>query len=167
MAKNFGISGNSLLILASALVGFLFLMMKKGKIKRTGSSPKENLNWSIIEESEFGQLRPFIEAQAKHETGNFTSALFKNANNLFGMQKVRKRKNFQNGSIKGEGGKQFGVYSSPNDALKDYLEYLRQWKKKKFPKKIRKLETYIQQLKQRHYFGDSYLNYFNGVKSFL
>lgn len=54
-------------------------------------------------------------AQAKLETGNFTSDLFLNANNCFGMKFPRKRTTWAKGEYKGH-----AKYRNIEDCIKDY-----------------------------------------------
>ena len=60
-----------------------------------------------------------IYAQAKHETGNFKSAVYKENNNLFGMKLARKRKNTITGENRGH-----ATYKSRLKSIYDY--FLRQ-----------------------------------------
>jgi uncharacterized FlgJ-related protein len=55
-------------------------------------------------------------AQAVIETGNFTSALFRNANNLFGMKLPKKRETLAIGQNRG-----FAVFESWTHSVNDYL----------------------------------------------
>ena len=59
-----------------------------------------------------------IFAQAAHETGNFTSDIFKENNNLFGMKLARVRKTTAIGENRGH-----AVYASIEDCIKDYWLY--------------------------------------------
>ena len=56
-------------------------------------------------------------AQAVIETGNFTSALFRNANNLFGMKLPKKRETLAVGKEK----RGFAVFESWTHSVNDYL----------------------------------------------
>lgn len=60
-----------------------------------------------------------IYAQAVHETGNFTSDIFKENKNLFGMRKPTRRKNFVSGENRGH-----AVFKSLFNSVRDY--FLRQ-----------------------------------------
>lgn len=60
-----------------------------------------------------------IFAQAKHETGNFTSAIYEENNNLFGMQVPSIRKNYVTGKNRGH-----ATFKSLFDSVRDY--FLRQ-----------------------------------------
>lgn len=59
-----------------------------------------------------------IFAQAAHETGNFTSDIFKENNNLFGMKLARVRKTTAIGENRGH-----AVYKSIEDSIADYWLY--------------------------------------------
>lgn len=58
-----------------------------------------------------------IYAQAKHETGNFTSSIFKNNNNLFGMKLAKKRSTTAIGEKSGH-----AVYKTLFHSVLDYFK---------------------------------------------
>lgn len=66
------------------------------------------------------EMSRMIFAQAAHETGNFTSDIFKENNNLFGMKMPRVRKTTAIGENRGH-----AVYKSVEDSVKDYWLYNR------------------------------------------
>lgn len=101
-------------------------------------------------------------AQAKHETGNFSSDLFYKANNAFGMKVPTIRKWLGNGSIT-LGNETFSTYSSPTMSAKDMVEYLRNMNYKTYYTP----QQYVFALKNKGYFTDSYSNYLNGILSWL
>lgn len=107
---------------------------------------------------------PYIIAQARHETGNFTSTVFKANKNLFGMK---------NGSVISPGemigtvapdGGTYAKYRTQFDSVADLLRWF-EWKK--FPVKVSGVEQYASELKSRGYYGDSLANYTNGLKKYL
>jgi hypothetical protein len=161
-SKNFITWAGLLATLAGLFIGVWRIFQSQKKSNETLTSDS-NVDWGIIDRSEFKALRPYIEAQAKHESANFTSRLAKEANNIFGMQKVSKRKNYQIGSIIAEGGKPFGVYATKDDAVRDFLEWLRQWKTQPFPRSVQGAEHYAIELRKRNYFSDDLANYKEGL----
>jgi uncharacterized FlgJ-related protein len=66
------------------------------------------------------EMSRMIFAQAAHETGNFTSDIFKENNNLFGMKLARVRKTTAIGENRGH-----AVYKSVEDCIADYWLYNR------------------------------------------
>lgn len=87
-------------------------------------------NWSIVaQEREKTELVEKLDAlgfrfpqvvasQMKLETGNLTSDIYKNANNLFGMKKSWKRKGYASSVYKGH-----AKYKDIRYSLMDYLEW--------------------------------------------
>lgn len=66
----------------------------------------------------FGQIKTeTIYAQAQHETGNFTSPIFKENNNLFGMREASVRKSFASGTARGH-----ATYKNIFNSVRDYYE---------------------------------------------
>lgn len=64
-------------------------------------------------------------SQAVHETGNFTSRIYKNFNNAFGMGVATKRKTTNNGHSGSTEGQ--AKYKNVLDSMKDHLYYLDSW----------------------------------------
>jgi hypothetical protein len=66
----------------------------------------------------FGSISSkLIYAQSAHETGNFTSKVFEENNNLFGMRQAKVRKNFATGTNRGH-----ATYKNLYDSVRDYFE---------------------------------------------
>lgn len=138
-----------LTILVLLLGGFLIfrIFQKRNQIVKT------------VKNSRYKSLLPYIEAQARHETGNFTSDLFLRSNNLFGMR---------NASIRNQLGEQgtngYRHYKNPNESIMDLLMY---FDYVGFPTEVTGVDHYVRELKDRKYFEDSYSNYLKGLKAFL
>lgn len=64
-----------------------------------------------------------IFAQAAHETGNFTSPIFKENNNLFGMRQAKVRKNYATGTARGH-----ATFKNLFDSVRDYFERQKNFK---------------------------------------
>lgn len=138
--------------LLTALVAFLIWIIAKNKTKPKGI-------YSVLEGSKYEPMAKLIEAQAKHETGNYTSRAFKENNNLFGMKNAIRRE--QLGFPKFQD--MYRLYESPEQSVKDLMIY---FDFVKFPV-VTDPEAFVRNLKQRSYFEDNFNNYLNGVKSFL
>jgi hypothetical protein len=110
--------------------------------------------------SKYRYLYPYVIAQAKFETANFTSDLFKRANNAFGMRIpfVRNSKNV--GSDNG-----YSVYNSQGQCLSDFFLYLDAVNINDF--KPSTIEGYTFFLKEKGYFDASLAGYTNGLKSYM
>jgi hypothetical protein len=118
-------------------------------------------NYEVINETlktegfEDQNLRDMIAAQAMHETGEFTSAIFDSNNNYFGMNQPHQRQTLSTGETNG-----FATYQSPIDCVKDYAIY---WRAKELPYSFPNVDAFVKSLYDKGYFTDSYLNYKNGV----
>lgn len=111
--------------------------------------------------TKYRMLLPYITAQAKHETGNFTSSVYKNLNNMFGMKHptVRQSVGVQ-GTLASDGG-YYQKYNSDLDSLHDLFLWMNATN---FPTGLDSIEDYAKQLKARNYFGASLEAYTNGLK---
>ena len=99
-----------------------------------------------------------IVAQAMHETGNFTSRLYKEQNNLFGMRQPAIRETL---SIEGRNG--FATFGSLDDSVKDLLLYFKEFSLE--PNKWDKPHAYVKAIKNAGYFTDDFLSYYNAMRT--
>lgn len=114
-------------------------------------------------------LSYLLVAQAKHETGNFTSNFFKKYNNLFGYSYAGSVYQSGAGSV-ADNGKEIGSYADPQDSIYEMIDWLyRRRKEGKLPdfKTIVAPDQYAQLLKSNNYYGDSVNNYAAGLKRFF
>jgi Mannosyl-glycoprotein endo-beta-N-acetylglucosaminidase. len=104
------------------------------------------------------QTAKIITAQAAHETGNFTSILYKEFNNPFGMKHPAVRQTTATGTWYG-----YATFPDIVTAVADFVLY---WKAQKLQSAFAKVETYITAIKARGYFGDLYSTYLTAVKHY-
>lgn len=100
-----------------------------------------------------------LRAQAKHETGNYTSELFTKANNAFGM-KYYTGSIYQAGNYNGYG---YARYNDYEACISDLIAWLTA--KGIYPEGLN-LYIYVTALKAGRYFQDSILNYYIGCKRY-
>jgi hypothetical protein len=101
------------------------------------------------------QQASFITAQAGHETGGFTSVIFKENNNCFGMKFPTIRKTFATGVLHGH-----ATFASLSDCLKDFLLY---YKFVKLLDTYSSIDSYVKALKERNYFEADLNQYIAGT----
>jgi hypothetical protein len=97
-----------------------------------------------------------------HETGNFTSSLYKRTNNCFGMRVPKMRPWFGIGSDNN-----YSVYSSVWMSVKDYFAWV-DYVGITLPESdlfLSVLENWVYQMKTKNYFEASLNGYVSGVKS--
>jgi hypothetical protein len=109
--------------------------------------------------TEYEKITPLLIAQSRHETANFTSNVYKNAHNLFGMCIPTRR----NSTRKGEYNS-YSKYKSDLDSAKDMLIYLRYTA---FPTENMDAYDFALNLKDRNYYEDSFGNYFSAIVKWL
>jgi len=92
-------------------------------VMKLGSNPEMMKVWLMTQLQTMYGLTPeaaaVIVAQAVHETGNFSSGIFRQNNNLFGMKLPRQRETTATGERAGH-----ATYSNYFQALADYFMYL-------------------------------------------
>lgn len=113
----------------------------------------------LVNNSKYKDLTKYIIAQAKVETGDFSSRLFVVHNNLFGMKNASKR--FQLGEP--VQGSDFRYYANEKESIEDFLLYLDYVK---FPIEVNSLADYVTELKARSYFEEPVNEYLLLMKSF-
>lgn len=101
-------------------------------------------------------LSYIILAQAKHETWDFTSKIFIENNNVFGLKQAKKRKTTCTGTNRGH-----GTYASIEDCVLDYIYYM---ENRKIPFHEISARKYVNLLKKKGYFEDNLERYYNSVK---
>jgi len=105
-------------------------------------------------------LTKYVIAQAKHETGNYTSRLFRIANNLFGMGVAKVRPYTRSGTIEASEGL-FSKYANLEQSVDDFLKWLEY---NNAPVSFIDSSDYAKWLKEEGYYTDSFENYSAGLK---
>jgi hypothetical protein len=123
------------------------------------------MNRAIILLSKYRALLPYIVAQAKHETNDFTSKVYKENQNLFGMKWTEGRR----GQVASKGlqspeGNHYAKYLTDSTSIIDLLIW---FDVKKFPLSVLSVNEYAQALKDRGYFTDGLSNYISGLKRWM
>lgn len=141
-----------LIISLAVLPIFLYIQKRKKAMIRP-------LNSKSLERSKFKGLTKYIEAMARHETGNYQSDLFKRANNMFGMR-VPKVRTFERVGTSNN----YSVYCCTDQSIRDLILWM---EFTKFPPLVRDSLDFVSELKRRAYFEDSIGNYLAGVNFHL
>ena len=98
-------------------------------------------------------------AVAKFETGNYTSAVFEENNNLFGMRLPRKRPTTATGSNLGH-----AVFNSRLDSIYDLVMWLDYTN---FPQDNKNFFQVIREMKKRKYFEANFNDYLARASGWL
>lgn len=115
------------------------------------------INGFLIDQG-YSFLSKIITAQAAHETGNFSSYIFKANNNLFGMRHPKIRITHSLGEHKG-----YAIYSDIQDSILDILDWLHFHR---IAKPFKTIDEYVTAIHERGYFEDKPENYIAGMKHF-
>jgi len=159
--------------LAIVLVGYLLtrLLFRK-KSPQTVSNAFDE----VFDRSDYKATKNNWFLVSKMETAGWSSPLFINGLNLWGMKKARKRPNTQEKTLFGVPGRDNGIsvtgivsemtgqsewakYANLNDAVKDiilWMEYT------KFPKEKLSLRSHVEEMKKRSYFVGEDVNEYLG-----
>lgn len=116
-------------------------------------------------------LAGLLLAQAKHESGNFSSNLFRKYNNAFGYNYVSGARWQTGAGTKADNGMPIAVYASVGDSAREIVDWIyRRVKEGKFPANldlIRTPDEYAHLLKNAGYYQDNISNYTEGLKNFF
>lgn len=114
--------------------------------------------------TKYRALSPYILAQAKLETANFTSNLYKKTNNAFGMQHPVKRPavGYESDSFEGGMERHLQAYRNDTQSIQDLLLWMDYTK---FPKRVSGAEQYVRELAIRKYFTAKESDYLKGLNS--
>lgn len=112
-----------------------------------------------------------IVAQSIHESGNYTSHVFKTDNNIFGMKIPAKRsKQFIERPstivMQSEGSTPYAHYATIQDSVNDLILSWHTYNRTDW-NKIYTPELYAAYLKSRGYYGDSQSNYTNALVKYF
>jgi len=160
LRKVFDNSPIMLVILVAFAVGLLILLHRFLIIGRRKEKPLKAISRILKAQGlEFSMIR-LLQAQAIHETGNFTSRLFKENNNVFGMKipSIRKTLNVAPAT------ETFSQFVSIDDSIKDMLFYLDHFS---IPLDLADPFLYAQILKDKNYYEDPVEVYFKGLSNGL
>jgi len=101
-----------------------------------------------------------LTAQAMLETGVFTSRLYKEQNNLFGMRQPTIRET----TSTGPGYKGFANFATLEDSVQDLLLYFKEFNLKPTWKEP---AVFVKAIKAQGYFEEPYIGYFNNIRKHL
>jgi len=113
-----------------------------------------------VKRSKYANLLPYIIAQAKHETGGYTSINFMDRNNLFGMKRPEIRPN----KYPSDQNTNYLIFPDLSHSIKDLINY---FDFVGFPTKVGGTSDYVAQLKRRKYFTAPENEYLNGVNTWM
>lgn len=110
----------------------------------------------IVEAGFRGELAKYVFSQAAFETGNFTSDILRENNNLFGMKLAVIRPTLATGENRGH-----ATFRDIQDSIKDFALY---HKARALNTVFSSVSSYIDTLHKKGYFEADKEQYLNGVK---
>lgn len=139
--------------LSMLLIVLLMLLGAIMAVRRLNKRPMTSL---YVRLSKYRKLAPYLEAQARHETNNYRSEVYRRANNLFGMKDAYKRPRL-GVDVAGD---PYRHYKSDSESIRDMLLWLSY---NKAPVSFPDSNSYAVFLKNKGYFEDSLKNYQKGM----
>lgn len=112
--------------------------------------------------SKYRELMPYMVAQAKLETANFTSRVYRENHNMFGMKWTdgRRGQNAKKGLLSPEGN-YYAHYATDSASVFDLILW---FEYKGFPVSVKDATEYARELKERNYFGADLEVYVRNLK---
>lgn len=150
--------GTWLLLPLGLLIAWLISRGKKPTSASTESP--SNLILRILTSNAINkQTATWWVAVSAFETGNWTSALYNDAHNMFGMKQPQRRETLSIGEKN-----DFAAFRNNADSVGDLLLYMQEFN---YPASFDSLESMVNFMKSKGYFEESVQMYFEGVKSRL
>lgn len=142
-----------------ALIGGLFAFSS------AGNPMAKPINSSRLRRSKYGNYAKWIEAMARHESGNYTSKIAKENNNIFGMGFPYSRPAANEGTTEHKIERQFmSNYKSYDQAIEDLLLW---FDYNNFPTDLERVEDFAERLRMKGYYTDTLNNYTKALKKWL
>lgn len=130
------------------LIGLVIVSLGFRTLKR--SSPRQTIK-KVLSKSKYKAYTCWITQQSVLETGNFSSKIFKEFNNGFGMGVPRIRKSLRIGNYLASNGENFSTYKNFEDSVSDYLLYAEYFK---MPTNFNRPEQFVDFLVSKGYATD-------------
>ena len=106
-------------------------------------------------------MKAIHNAQAKHESANFTSAVFRDCSNAFGYSAT-------SSNVSCPGHSFYKAYNNLSESVNELCQWIkRRQREGKFPSNLNEIQTpeqYALLLKNSGYYEDSFNNYANGLQ---
>ena len=151
-----------LILVTLSAIAFLIYKFRKKKIIDMGTgiiSPRATeLYFLLTDQGFYPETAEMIVAQAAHESGNFTSAIYLYQNNPFGMKVAVSRRSTAVSEARGH-----AVFESVESAARDYWLY---YQARQYPPFWKDIDTFVRALKAKGYFEADVEVYLKAVKSF-
>lgn len=148
-----------LVILLLSLLGSVIALIA---YRKKGSTSTAQMILDKIEAAGYSfDFAKYWVAVSKFETANYTSPLYRDAHNLFGMGYPTVGKDY--GSTMSKEGLK-SKYPTDNDSIDDLIEYLVAFK---YPHTVKSPDELVRIMKQNGYFTADENTYLQGIKSYL
>jgi len=144
------------------LIGLLIILLRR--MIQPQNQKAGQINRQIIAGSSYSNYADVILAQAKHESANFTSKVYRDNNNPFGMKTPSKRPFLGTQGSKASDGGYYARYLNDSEAFKDFLLWLSY---NNIPNNFTTIEQYVSAIRSKGYFTDTLDNYINALKRWL
>lgn len=114
-----------------------------------GSSPQGTIQSVLTGAGYSDRVANWWTAVSNLETGSWTSRLYKDYNNLFGMKQPLSRFSYSLGASKSPPG--YATFSSNADSVRDLIAYMNEFN---YPKDFSSIDDLVAYMKSKKYFED-------------
>jgi len=146
-----------------AVLGLFLFLIRKNRKKIETLTPAQQwrtiLNRTLLQ-SKYANLARYWFWISAFETGNFTSNLFKSANNPWGMMMPNKRKTTASGQFLSS--RPWARYNSLEDAAKDIILYMDEFN---YPTASPSFFSFVQTMKAKGYFEEPFDVYYSRAEA--
>lgn len=133
------------------LVGLLIalLLFLRGKSSSMGSNPQGTIQSLLTGAGYSDRVARWWTAVSDLETGTWTSKLFRDYNNLFGMKQPLTRFSYSRGASTSPPG--YATFDSQADSVRDLIAYMNQ---RNYPQDFNTIDDMVAFMKSKQYFDD-------------
>lgn len=133
------------------LVGLLILLLLflRGKSSSAMGSPQSTILNLLATAGYSDRVARWWTAVSDLETGTWTSRLYKDYNNLFGMKQPLSRFSYSLGASKSPPG--YATFSSNADSVRDLIAYMDEFN---YPRDFNSIDDLVAYMKSKKYFED-------------
>lgn len=145
LLKKLGSGLNTSALFVIGLLILLWLFLSGGTI----SSPSSTIKNLLTKNGYSDRVAKWWVAVSNLETGRWTSKLFKDYNNLFGMKQPMSRFTYSRGASTSPPG--YATFGSWDDSVNDLITYMDQ---RLYPKDFESIDDMVAFMKSKGYFED-------------
>jgi len=156
------------------LIGLLILLLAALPVAviAMNSRNRKSKNYDIVAGTEYANYADWVVAQARHESADFTSKVYRTDNNPFGLKWYSDKVSMGTRGLQASDGGYYTHFKNDQVAFRAYVEWLRRNKHAgivtgPLPTDLTTVYEFAKALHDRKYYTDSVSNYATALQRWL